>query len=393
MIPAARLSAAIEVLDAILSGAGAEAALTAWGRANRFAGSGDRFAIRDLVFDALRCKRSFAALGGGMTGRGLILGQVRATGGDEAALFCGQGHAPSAIGPADHWREPTPAETLDAPDWLIDLGRQRFGTGFDQIWAAQKTRAPVFLRSNPKRASRAQVQASLAQEAIESNLIQSMNYALEVTKNERKIKNSVAFQTGMIELQDAASQCVIETIDLPKTGKILDLCAGGGGKTLSIAAQLSDNDRVILFAHDENPRRMADLPLRSARAGARIEILENINKSERYDLILTDVPCSGSGSWRRDPQGKWALTPDRLAQLVQTQAQILSDATEILAVGGRLVYVTCSVLPQENEDQVAAFLRRHPRFRLLSAQRFGLGQQGALAAMGDGFFAAQFAAI
>ena len=382
MTPAARLSAAIEVLDAILAGTPAEAALTAWGRANRFAGSGDRYAIRDMVFDAQRRKRSYAALGGGMTGRGLVLGHIRAAGGDEAALFNGQGHAPAVIGPADQGRAPTMAEALDAPDWLIEFMHQDLGADHARILSALTARAPVFLRVNPNRINREGAQAKLAQDGVEVQFISNLKYGLQVIDGERKIKNSFAYLNGWVELQDAASQSVIENIDLPESGRILDYCAGGGGKTLSIAAQVFENEYVSIFAHDANPRRMADLPARAQRAGATLTILENPSKYAPYDLILTDVPCSGSGSWRRDPQGKWALTPAKLDTLLATQSAILDAAAALLAKGGTLAYSTCSVLRRENESQIAAFLARNPAFTCITLQRFGLGNDD----LGDGFF-------
>jgi 16S rRNA (cytosine967-C5)-methyltransferase len=384
MIPAARLSAAIAVLDAILAGQSADSALTSWGRANRFAGSGDRYAIRDVVFDALRRKRSYAALGGGMTGRGLVLGHIRASGGDVEALFNGQGHAPSVIGPADQPRPPTAAEALDAPDWLIDVLHQDVGADYPRVLTALTARAPVFLRVNPIRATLAQTQAKLAEEGVRTQLIQNIKYGMQVIENERKIRNTFAYESGWIELQDASSQRVIENIDLPKSGRILDYCAGGGGKTLSIASQVYDNKEISVFAYDAIARRMADLPARAARAGAEITILNNHSKSVLYDMILTDVPCSGSGSWRRDPQGKWALTPAKLAETIALQAQIMNSAAALLAAGGTLAYATCSVLTRENEAQVSAFLTRHPDFSLQRMQRFGLNHPDD----GDGFFLA-----
>jgi 16S rRNA (cytosine967-C5)-methyltransferase len=384
MIPAARLSAAIEVLDDILSGQNAEAALTAWGRAHRFAGAGDRYAIRDVVFDALRRKRSYAAMGGGMTGRGIILGQLRASGGDVDALFNGQGHAPSVIGPADQPRSPTATEELDAPDWLIDVMHQDLGADSQRVLMALTARAPVFLRVNPIRATVAETQAKLAEEGVATRLMSNIRYCLQVIKNERKIRSTNAYESGWIELQDASSQSVIENIDLPKSGRMLDYCAGGGGKTLSIASQVYDNKQISVFAHDAIARRMADLPARAARAGAEITIINNHSKLVVYDLILTDVPCSGSGSWRRDPQGKWALTPAKLAEIIALQAQIMDSAADLLAAGGTLAYATCSVLTRENEAQVAAFLTRHPDFSLQKMQRFGLSYPDD----GDGFFLA-----
>jgi 16S rRNA (cytosine967-C5)-methyltransferase len=276
------------------------------------------------------------------------------------------------------------AEALDAPDWLIDVMHQDVGADYLRVLTALTARAPVFLRVNPIRATLAQTQAKLAEEGARTQLIQNIKYGLQVIENERKIRNTNAYASGWIELQDASSQRVIENIDLPKSGRILDYCAGGGGKTLSIASQVHDNKAISVFAFDAIARRMADLPARAARAGADISILNNHSKSVTYDLILTDVPCSGSGSWRRDPQGKWALTPAKLAETMALQVQIMDSAADLLAAGGTLAYATCSVLTRENEAQVSAFLMRHPEFSLHKMQRFGLNHPDD----GDGFFLA-----
>lgn len=394
MTPAARLAAAAQILDDILAGQHAEGALTAWGRGARYAGSGDRAALRDVVFDALRCKRSFAALGGGLTGRGLVLGGLRAAGLKAAAiadLFSGQGHALPPLGPADEARAPTPNEACDLPDWLIAQFQTSLGPQAADVMAALRTRAPVFLRANPARATRAAAVDALAQSGIETSFIQGLKYGLHVVDNARKIAQSDAYINGWVELQDAASQAVIEALDMPPLGRILDYCAGGGGKTLSMAAQVHENSNVSIYAHDSAPRRMADLFARAQRAGANIALCENPAKTAPYALILTDVPCSGSGSWRRDPQGKWALTPARLQDVLQTQAQIIDSAAAMLAPNGTLAYATCSVLRCENEDQITAALLRHPHLACTNMQRFGLGQGGGAlpnTAQGDGFFLA-----
>lgn len=378
MRPEARLSAAIEILDRVLEGQSAETALTGWGRSNRFAGSGDRAALRDLVFDALRCKRSYAALGGAMTGRGLILGGMRERGEAVEAMFTGIGHAPPVLGPADAERAPLPNEALDCPDWLAPALQASLQTDFTAVMQAMRQRAPLYLRVNPARATIAQALESLAVAGIVAQPVNSVNYALEVTENARKIQTSAAYLSGAVELQDAASQAVIEALPLRDGLRVLDYCAGGGGKTLAMAARA----RLQIFAHDIAPRRMADLPARAERAGVSVQILESGDISAPYDLILTDAPCSGSGSWRRDPQGKWALTAKRLGELVQVQAEILDRVAPMVAPEGVLAYVTCSMLRVENEDQVKAFLGRNARFSLLRQLNFTPLQGG------DGFFLA-----
>lgn len=376
MTPAARLSAAIEVLDRILTGAAPEVVLTNWGRANRFAGSGDRAAIRDLVYDALRCKRSFAALGGGLTGRGLVLGGARA--GGYEALFDGQGHAPAPFAETETGLPPEGNAALDCPDWLAPQLLDSLGAEFAPVLQVLRHRAPVFLRVNLARATRLQAIAELAAEGITAIPHPLAHSALEVTGNARKIQNGAAYQSGLVELQDAASQAVVEALPLRDGMKVLDYCAGGGGKTLAMAAQA----RLTLFAHDANPTRMTDLPPRAKRAGAKVTLLESPAKSAPYDLILADVPCSGSGSWRRDPQGKWALTPEKLAEVTTLQASILDTVAPMVAPQGVLAYATCSMLRAENEAQIDAFLSRHSGWSRIGSRRFS-PLDGA-----DGFFIA-----
>jgi 16S rRNA (cytosine967-C5)-methyltransferase len=376
MTPAARLSAAIEVLDRILTGAAPEVVLTNWGRGNRFAGSGDRAAIRDLVYDCLRCKRSFAALGGGMTGRGLVLGGARA--GGYEALFDGQGHAPAPVTPDDAGHAPEGLATLDCPDWLASELQAALGVDFPAVMQALRHRAPVFLRVNLARTTREAAMAALAEEGIVAVPHRLASSALEVTGNARKIQTGAAYAEGLVELQDAASQAVIEALPLRDGMRVLDYCAGGGGKTLAMAARA----KLGLWAHDASPARMADLPARAKRAGAKVTITEDCAKTAPYDLILTDVPCSGSGSWRRDPQGKWALTAEKLAELTRVQAAILDKVAPMVAANGVLAYATCSMLGSENEAQVAAFLARTPGWTQIGTHRFS-PLDGA-----DGFFIA-----
>lgn len=378
MTPQARLSAAIEVLDRILAGAAAEPALTNWGRASRFAGSGDRAGVRDLVFDALRCKRSYAALGGAETGRGLVLGGLRDRGLDPAEWFTGQGHAPGVLTDADAGFTPTGNVALDCPEWLAEPLQAALGDDFVGVMQALRHRAPVFLRVNLAKGSVAAAVAALAAEGISCQLDQLAKTALEVTENARKIQNSQAYLSGLVELQDAASQAVIEALPLADGQRVLDYCSGGGGKALAMAAQAN----VKLVAHDVDPRRMRNIPARAARAGVKITVAETHEIGTGYDVILTDVPCSGSGSWRRDPQGKWALTEARLEALCQIQAKILDNVAGLLAAKGTLAYATCSMLRAENEGQIAAFLARHPGWSNPLQRRFS-PLQGA-----DGFFVA-----
>jgi 16S rRNA (cytosine967-C5)-methyltransferase len=376
MTPGARAAAAIAVLDRILAAEPAEKALTNWGRASRFAGSGDRAAVRDLVFDALRRQRSAAALGGGMTGRGLVLGLLRETG--QEALFSGVGHAPAPPGPDEAGRQPEGAEALDVPDWLWPVLQASLGADCGPVVRALRQRAPVFLRVNLARTDRTAAMAALAAEGIVAVPHPLAGTALEVTAQARKVQASDAYRQGLVELQDAASQAVVEALPLRDGMRVLDHCAGGGGKTLAMAARA----KLRLWAHDIAPRRMADLPERAGRAGVRVTLTETPETTAPYDLVLVDAPCSGSGSWRRDPEGKWALTPERLDRLVAEQAAILQRTAAMVAPGGALAYATCSLLERENAAQVRAFLTAYPGWQL--------EQQVVLMPLsgGDGFFLA-----
>ncbi len=379
MTPAARLSAAIEVLDRILNGQNAEPALIAWGRTNRFAGSGDRHAIRDIVFEALRRRRSAAALGGGLTGRGLVLGLLRQRGEDPAELFTGQAHAPAPPGPEEAGRAPSRFEALDCPDWLAPRLERALGADFPPTMAALQDRAPLWLRVNLYRTTPEAARAALGAEGIEVRSDPALPAALEVLTNSRKINASEAYLQGMVELQDRASQEVVLGLGLSVGQSVLDYCAGSGGKTLALANQA----KARFFAHDRDPRRMQDLPGRAKRAGVEVRLLSDPAQAAPYDLVLCDAPCSGSGSWRRDPQGKWALDPERLEELCRIQAEILDRAARLVQPEGELLYVTCSLLREENEEQIDAFLRRAPQWGCLDQKRLALG------APGDGFFRAR----
>ncbi|MDP3339675.1 RsmB/NOP family class I SAM-dependent RNA methyltransferase [Frigidibacter sp.] len=386
MTPAARIAAAIEILDRHLAGSPAEQALTGWARGHRFAGSGDRAAIRDHVFDALRCKRSFGALGGAVdlpTGRALMIGALRDAAIAPETLFTGEGHAP---GPLTATEACLPAAELpcnvaiDCPDWLAPVLEDSLGDAFVPVMRLLRQRAPVTLRVNLSRTSRVEAQAALAAEGIAALPHPLAETALQVTENPQKLRACAPYLDGRVELQDSASQAVVAMLPLTGAKRVLDYCAGGGGKTLAMAAR-APADYV---AHDIAPQRMRDLPERARRAGIRVDLADpaRVAALAPYDLVLLDVPCSGSGSWRRAPEAKWALTPARLAELRQIQAHILDETHAFVAPGGVLAYVTCSMLGVENGDQVATFLQRTPGWHCLEQRSFTPLEGG------DGFFCA-----
>ena len=365
MTPAARIAAAIEVLDAILTGAPAEKVLTAWGRDNRYAGSGDRAAIRDHVFDALRRRRSYAALGGAETGRGIMLGALRAAGTDPGLIFTGQGHAPPELTRDEAAHQPgdlSGPQSCDMQDWLYDAFTDALGDQAEPSMRTLRSRAPVHLRVNLRQGQPDQAITELAADSIAASLHPDVKTALHVIGNERKIKTSSAYVNGLVELQDAASQAAILRLPLHDGDTVIDYCAGGGGKSLAMGALAN----LTLYAHDAYPTRMADLPARSQRAGLTVTIVHTnqLPQIAPVNLVLVDAPCSGSGTWRRSPDAKWRLTPTELHELCAIQAHILDQACALVGPSGILAYATCSVLTAENRTQIDRFLTRMPGWTL-----------------------------
>lgn len=347
--PEARISAAVDILDGVIDGQPAEQALLRWSRASRFAGSGDRAAVRDLAFDALRRRNTLAALGGGLSGRGLMIGAIRADGGDPAAVFTGQGHAPAPL--ADGEGLASDAAVIDLPDWILPLWRNALGADADSVAAAMADRAPVWLRVNARRGDAAQAIAALADDGIAAVGDDRLPTALRVTANERRLSQSAAYRDGLVELQDLSPQLACAALPLSPGIRVLDYCAGGGGKALALAARMQP---LQVTAHDADPARMSDLPARAARAGVKIGLAAQPKGA--FHLVVADVPCSGSGTWRRTPDQKWRLTRAKLDEVIAVQADILRKASAHVAPGGHLAYMTCSILNEENSCQIDAFL-------------------------------------
>jgi 16S rRNA (cytosine967-C5)-methyltransferase len=345
MTPGARVAAAIAVLDQIGSGAFAEQALTGWARASRFAGAKDRAAVRDHVFDVLRCRRS---LGDG-DGRALMARLLQRDDVDLSHIFNGLGHAPDALSEAEVAALALPlalsdAAACDLPDWLWPVWQGSLGADAEQAARVQQARADVFLRVNQRRITTAGAVAALA----------------------------------LVELQDAASQRAVQMVPVAAGARVLDYCAGGGGKALAFA----DRHGTDIFAHDIAPARMADLPDRAARAGVVITRLapDQVADHAPYDVVFCDAPCSGSGTWRRSPDAKWRLTRDRLDALCAIQNDVIARAATLVAPRGLLAYATCSVLQDENDAVVTQFLHSNPAWSVT------LRDQRLPGPDGDGFF-------
>ncbi len=382
MTPAARYAAAIDVLDGFLEGEPAEKLLSNWARKNRYAGSKDRAAVRDIVFDGLRNLRGYAALSGVSGGRGVVIGQCSAQDTDLKDVFSGEGYAPAPLSEdearqSDLPKKLSPAEAANLPDWIYRLFQDDLGEALSPTIAALNSRAPVDLRVNLSKTTREAAQVALLAEEIETETVAMVPTALRVTKNPRRVAGSKAFAQGLLELQDAASQSIVDLFDVAEGQSVLDYCAGGGGKTLAMAAK---HPNARFDAWDISAARLAPLKERAKRAGAQVRLLSDAPTTVAYDVVVVDAPCSGAGSWRRNPEGKWRLTEDSLQQVQTMQSNVLDAACKTVKSGGTLVYITCSVLKSENQDQITAFCARSPEFSVLSEHCLNIG------APGDGFY-------
>jgi 16S rRNA (cytosine967-C5)-methyltransferase len=301
-------------------------------------------------------------------------------------LFDGKGHAPAPLEPEERVVGTAPLDKAvrwNLPDWLVPEFERSLGPEAEAAALGLQSRAPVTLRVNTAKITRLDAIASLQEDSVEAVANPLAETALTVVAGARAVRGARAYAQGLVELQDAASQAVVE--GLPDAVRCLDYCAGGGGKALALSAQ--PGRRV--HAHDIDSNRMANLEPRAARAGVRIPRLETgaVAAAAPYDLVLCDVPCSGSGAWRRSPEGKWRLTATALGELNRTQEHILSEAAGFLSSGGWLIYATCSVLRCENHDRVDAFLQSHSGWRCTYRHQYPISDEG------DGFFIAHLTRV
>ena len=384
MTPAARLAAAIEVFGNLESERRpAGDALKAWGLAHRFAGSGDRAAIAGLVYDALRRRASSAFIMGSDSPRAVLLGMLKRERGFDAdaigKLASGAQYAPAAL--SDDERKRLDAADLagapayvagDYPEWLDAHFARAFGDARAEEGAALASRAPLDLRVNTLKADTFKAAAMLSDLKPEEGRWSPWGLRIRLAADAKSpaIHAEPAFLKGMIEVQDEGSQ-LAALFSAAKPGEqVIDLCAGAGGKTLALAAMMDNKGQI--YATDDDKRRLVPIHDRLTRSGARnVQVRtpksvggEIDDLAGRCDLVLIDAPCTGTGSWRRNPDAKWRMRPGALEQRQKEQADILERAVPLLKAGGRIVYVTCSVLDEENGAQVRGFLARHSEFSL-----------------------------
>jgi 16S rRNA (cytosine967-C5)-methyltransferase len=383
MTPAARIQAAIDILAGLeRTQQPADRYLKDFFRARRYAGAKDRRAIAERVFDILRHHARFAHRMGDSSPRALAIASLLAEGADAESLFTG-GYGPAPLSAAERAAAaatpaPMPPHVAgEYPQWLAPSLSRAFGDALAREMAALQERAPVDLRVNTLKAARAEVLAGLKAEGFAPAVTPYSPVGLRIPPGagSAMLAQSPLFLSGAFEFQDEAAQIASLLAQARPGIRVLDLTAGAGGKTLAMAAAM--NNRGAILAFDDTPRRLAPLAERAARAGATcITLAEGrggpLWGDGRFDLVFLDAPCSGSGTWRRQPELRWRLTPERLAELTGIQDALLDEAARHVVEGGagpggRLVYATCSLLAQENEDRVAAFLARNPGFRRLEA--------------------------
>jgi 16S rRNA (cytosine967-C5)-methyltransferase len=398
MTPPARLSAAIEVLaDIEATRRPAPDALKAWGLAHRFAGSKDRAAIATLVYDGLRRRKSAAWLVGDETPRAVVLGMLRLMRGmsveEIEALCSGERFAPEPLTDKERMRlqhaklSDAPAHIqADFPKWIAGALEAGFGDDVVLELVALATRAPLDLRVNALKGTREAVLAELAHLGPETTPHSPLGLRIAPGEDGRgpAVHAEPAYLNGLVEIQDEGSQLAALLSGARPGQQVVDLCAGGGGKTLALAAMMKNEGQI--FATDSDIRRLAPIHDRLVRAGvtnvevrtpkAKADALLDLNGT--IDLVLVDAPCTGSGTWRRNPDAKWRLRPGSLSPRITDQANVLDRAAALAKPGGRIVYITCSILPQENDEAVAGLIGRnrgwHPTDPRKMLESAGLGE-------------------
>lgn len=387
MTPAARIAAVTELLEAAFAApVPVERTVAGYLRRRRFIGSKDRRAISQMFYGLLRALARLdwwlAELEQPAAPRARVLAYLvleeSRTPAAVAELFSAGGYGPAPLSAAEAAlleRLPpggltTAAQPVwvraECPDWLWPAFEAAFGATAEAELSALITAAPLDLRVNALKADRDAVAEALAAAGVASAPTPLSPMGLRVAARPA-LPRLAAFAEGWFEPQDEASQLAALLTDARPGQQVLDLCAGAGGKALALAAAMGNSGQLLL--HDSDERRLAKAWPRLTRAGvsnaAAIGAGDLAAAAGRFDRVLVDAPCSGSGAWRRHPDARWRLQPEDLAARCEEQASLLERAAGLTAPGGRLIYATCSLLPQENDGQIAAFLAQHPDFALL----------------------------
>jgi 16S rRNA (cytosine967-C5)-methyltransferase len=379
---AGRVQAAIEVLHEVLTRyRPASEALKDWGKAHRFAGSGDRHAIGTLVYDGLRQRLSAGVQGGGDSARHIILGVLRGGHGlsvAEIAALSDGAHGPAALDNSERVALTDSATGLswpvaaNVPNWLVPVFEQQFGKLAEAEALAMCERAPIDIRVNSLKADAAQVMTALALAHPVPGPWVPTSLRIGLSSPNQKhinVEADPAHGLGWFEVQDTASQVAASLAGVKPGETVLDICAGAGGKTLALAALMQNKGRLV--ATDVDKHRLRPIFERVMRAGASCVEVVSADAAvaallpRSFDCVVVDAPCSGTGTWRRKPETKWKLTQKTFETRMIEQKGILERSAVLVRNGGRLVYFTCSVLPGENIRQVEGFLKAHPDFKIV----------------------------
>jgi 16S rRNA (cytosine967-C5)-methyltransferase len=413
MTPAARIQAVIDILGELeKTNQPVDRHLRDWGRTHRFAGSKDRAAIGERIYAIQRRRGYFAWRMGSAAPRALVIGSLLDEG-DIEPLFSGGGYGPPALTNAERVviGAPPPGEP---PLWVVgeypafleeelrrfiattsvipEVAQRLSGTHRDMSqWvpaqrslrelgrddkllleemSALQSRAPADLRVNTLKATRDTVLTALCNEGYDANETPMSPFGVRIASGEAKLGRSALFESGAFEFQDEAAQIAALLCDAAPGMRVLDLAAGAGGKSLALAAIMRNEGEIV--ATDIRFDALVELERRAARAGATIIKtlplpLKGGEGNELFDIVLVDAPCSGTGTWRRQPELRWRLTQERIIEVMATQDMLLARGATHVKPGGRLVYATCSILPCENEDRIAAFCKTHPDFAVVPA--------------------------
>ncbi|MGL4325778.1 MAG: RsmB/NOP family class I SAM-dependent RNA methyltransferase [Beijerinckiaceae bacterium] len=390
MTPAARIQAAIEVMaDVIDRRRPASDALKDWGLAHRFAGSKDRAAIASLTYDALRRKASSSFIMGEETPRAIVLASLATmqglTADQIAGLANGERHAPALLTDGERERLSAGAVLTDAPDhvaadypeWLAPMLSRSLGSRVREEMLALATRAPIDIRVNTIKTLRDRLRPALMHFSPKDTPFSPVGLRFEASEGGRgpSLQATEEFQKGHFEIQDEGSQLVALLSGAEPGMQVIDLCAGGGGKTLELAALMNNSGQI--FATDNDARRLAPIHQRLERGGVRnVQVRTPRGRDDeplrglenQADLVLVDAPCTGTGTWRRNPDIKWRVRPGALELRQKEQDAVLDRAVRFVKPGGTIAYITCSVLMEENGDRVNDFLARHRNFSPVEAR-------------------------
>lgn len=408
MLPSARIDAVIDLTAQVAlslkeNGPAADILTRKFFTNRRYAGSKDRRSVTNMLYDIIRRWGFLSEIGAG-DARRMVMAYLKLEGDDPAIYFTGENHAPDILSDDEiSFLQNVKAEEenhhrLNYPLWLEDQLKDRFGDKFTPEMIALNERAPLTLRIVRKTK---EIEAFLLEKEIGHNRGQHANSAIILTQ-QQQIRDWPIYRQGLVEIQDEAAQLAVKFVELKPGQQVMDLCAGAGGKTLAAAGYMKNKGQI--YAFDINENRLKDLKVRAKRSKIHIiqpRLLNDKNRNSvldefkgKMDRVILDVPCSGSGTWRRNPENRWRLTDDILKGYIKTQNDLLIEAWQMVKPGGRVAYMTCSILKGENEDQIEQFLKLNDDAKLIPIRKQGIeAMDGTLqvspySRQMDGFFVA-----